>query len=50
MLFNLASDLGETRNLAAEKPELVERLRRRMVELDAAIGDGARPVWKKSGS
>ena len=50
MLFNLASDLGETRNLAAEKPELVERLRRRMVELDAAIGAGARPVWKKSGS
>ena len=50
MLFNLASDLGETRNLAAEKPELVERLRRRMVELDAAIGTEARPVWKKSGS
>jgi arylsulfatase A-like enzyme len=50
MLFNLASDLGETRNLAAEKPELVESLRRRMVELDAAIGAGARPVWKKSGS
>ena len=50
MLFNLASDLGETRNLAAEKPERVERLRRRMAELDAAIGAGARPVWKQPGS
>lgn len=47
MLFNLADDLGENNNLAAGKPELAERLRRRMTELDAAITAEARPVWKK---
>ncbi|MEQ1840647.1 MAG: sulfatase [Verrucomicrobiales bacterium] len=47
MLFNLKDDLGEQNNRAAEKPELVERLRQRMLELDVAIGAGARPVWKK---
>jgi arylsulfatase A-like enzyme len=46
MLFNLMDDLGERNNLAVEKPELVERLRQRMLDLDAAIGGGARPVWK----
>jgi len=30
--------------------ELVERLRRRMMELDSAIGAGERPVWKKPGA
>jgi arylsulfatase A-like enzyme len=47
MLFNLAEDVGEKNNLAKEKPELVNRLRQRMTELDAAIGAGARPVWEK---
>jgi len=49
MLFNLAEDIGEKRNLAAEKPELVERLRQRMTELDAAVAAGARPIWRKDG-
>ena len=48
MLFNLANDTGETKNLAAENPELVERLTKRMKELDAAIEAEARPVWEKS--
>ena len=48
MLFNLAKDIGEKNNLAAENPELVERLTKRMNELDAAIEAEARPVWKKS--
>jgi len=47
MLFNLAEDLGEKNNLAAENPELVQRLRQRMTELDAAIAAEARPTWKK---
>jgi arylsulfatase A-like enzyme len=47
MLFNLAQDIGEKNNLAAEKPELVARLRQRMIELNAAIEAGARPAWKK---
>ena len=47
LLFNLAEDIGEKNNLAKEKPELVEKLRQRMTELDAAIAAGARPVWEK---
>ncbi len=50
LLFNLAEDLGERHNLAAEKPELITRLRRRMLELDAAIEAEARPAWQKPGS
>jgi arylsulfatase A-like enzyme len=47
MLFNLAKDIGERTNLAAEQPEIVARLRRKMHEQDAAIEVEARPVWKK---
>jgi arylsulfatase A len=47
MLFNLADDLGERNNLAGEKPEIVARLRKRVLEQDAGIETGARPVWKK---
>ncbi len=50
LLFNLAEDLGERRNRAAEKPELVACLRQRLLTLDAAIEAGARPTWKKQGS
>ena len=50
MLFNLAEDVGEKNNLAAERPEIVERLRQRMLERDAELAAGARPVWKKSGT
>ena len=48
MLFNLAEDDGEKCNLAAEKPELVERMRLRMTELDAAVAADVRPVWRKT--
>lgn len=48
MLFNLAEDIGEKKNLATENPELVKRLTQRMKELDAAIEPGARPAWRKS--
>ncbi len=47
MLFNLAEDVGEQHNLAAEEPELVNDMRRRMLEIDAAIEADARPVWVK---
>ena len=50
MLFNLADDLGEQHNLHAEKTDFVERLRQRMIELDAAVEAGARPAWKKTGA
>ena len=48
MLFNLAEDVGEKTNLAGQRTELVERLTRRMKELDAAIEAEARPAWSKS--
>lgn len=50
MLFNLTTDLGEQTNLAAEKPDLVERLQERMIEQNAAIEAETRPAWKKPGT
>ncbi|MEX1048559.1 MAG: sulfatase [Akkermansiaceae bacterium] len=45
MLFNLADDLGEKNNLAAENSELVESLRQRMTDLNSTIAAEARPNW-----
>ena len=45
MLFDLSKDLGEQTNLAEEQPEVVERLRARMEELDQEITDNAREPW-----
>ena len=47
MLFDLSSDIGEATNLAEGNPEVVERLRLRMGELDAAIEAKARAPWLK---
>lgn len=46
LLFNLKEDMGERNNLALEKTEIVERLQKRILELDAVIEAGARPAWK----
>jgi len=48
MLFNLAKDRGEKQNLAAERPEIVERLIQLMKERDKVIAAAERPVWRKS--
>ena len=47
MLFNLKDDLGEQKNLATEKPEMVAQLTERMEELDAEITKNQRPAWRK---
>jgi arylsulfatase A-like enzyme len=47
MLFNLKDDLGEQKNLASEKPEMVAKLTKRMEELDAEITKNQRPAWRK---
>ncbi|MGD1980101.1 MAG: sulfatase [Akkermansiaceae bacterium] len=47
MLFNLKDDLGEQKNLASEKPEMVAKLTKRMKELDAEITKNQRPAWRK---
>jgi len=46
-LFHLDKDLSEKNNVAQAHPEVVSQLRKRMIELDAEIEDGKRPVWKK---
>ena len=46
-LFHLTEDLSESRNLAAENPETVAKLKARLEELDAEITNNARPVWKR---
>ena len=48
MLFDLSQDISEEKNLAAENPDVVEKLSRRMQELDAEIEKNARPVWAKN--
>ncbi|MGC6566272.1 MAG: sulfatase [Akkermansiaceae bacterium] len=47
MLFNLKEDLGEQKNLATEKPELVAKLKARMEEIDAEITANARAPFDK---
>jgi arylsulfatase A len=45
LLFDLEADLGEQTNLADGHPEIVARLRERMLELDGEITTHARPQW-----
>ncbi len=47
LLFKLAGDISESKNLAAEHPEKVETMTARMNELDAEIMENARPVWRR---
>ena len=47
MLFDLSKDIGEKNNLAAERPEVVSKLRKRMEEVDAEITENARKPWFK---
>ena len=44
-LFNLSNDLGEQTNLAEKHPDLVAKLKARMMEVDAEITDNARSPW-----
>jgi arylsulfatase A len=48
LLFNLSNDLGEEHNLAAQNPEIVERLHQKMLAQDSVIETEARPAWKKT--
>lgn len=45
LLFDLASDLSESRNLAAGQPDRVAAMTTRMEELDGEVTAGARPAW-----
>ncbi|MGB2560756.1 MAG: arylsulfatase, partial [Akkermansiaceae bacterium] len=45
-LYNLAEDIGESKNVAKANPEVVTRLQARMQELDGEITRGMRPDGK----
>jgi arylsulfatase A-like enzyme len=47
LLFDLSRDIGEQNNLAEDHPDVVGRLRKRMLELDAEITRNARSPWRK---
>ena len=47
-LYNLSSDLGETRNVAADHPEIVERLSRAARAFDLNLEAHSRPVFSLS--
>jgi arylsulfatase A-like enzyme len=47
MLFDLARDVGEQSNVAAEHPDVVAELTTRMRQLDSEITNNARPTWVK---
>ena len=47
MLFDLSKDIAEQNNLAAQQPEIVERLQQRMKQLDDEITINARSPWLK---
>lgn len=47
LLFNLKEDLGEQANVAEQHPEIVNRLRKRMEELDQEITENARAPWRE---
>ncbi len=46
MLFNLRQDLAEKNNLAEKKKELVDKLMKRMLEIDSEIERNAREPWQ----
>jgi arylsulfatase A-like enzyme len=45
-LFDLAADVGETKNLAAEKPDVLRDLESRLGKWDAEL---AKPLWRGQG-
>ena len=47
LLFDLEKDLGESQNLAEKFPEMVKKLKARMLELDDEIERNARKPWFK---
>ena len=48
MLFDLANDVSEKNNLAAQHPDIVERLQKRMTQIDSEITENARTPWFKN--
>ena len=47
LLFDLEHDIGEQSNLAHDHPDIVEKLRLRMMTCDEEITQNARQPWYK---
>lgn len=47
LLFDLLKDLGEQHSLVEKHPDLVAKLKARMLELDAEVTNNARAPWVK---
>ncbi len=43
-LYNVEVDISEKWNKATQRPELVDQLKKRALELDRKIGNAARPT------
>ena len=50
MLFDLIADIAESKDLSKERPEIVDALHDRMLELATEIETNARPQWRKNPS
>lgn len=47
-LYDLEADIGETRNVAAQNPEIVARLKVALEELDATLSREERPIGRRN--
>lgn len=47
-LYDLESDVGETKNVAAENPAVVEKLKKALEETDRVLTEGMRPQYSPS--
>lgn len=48
-LYDLESDIGESRNVAQDHPDVVKELTQLIEEYDRDLEANARPIWRKSG-
>jgi arylsulfatase A len=47
-LYDLSSDIGETKNIAASNPEVVEHLRKQALTFDSTLTTEIRPAYHKN--
>ena len=45
-LYDLDADISESKNLAADNPEIVAELQKLIADYDADLKANSRPVWR----
>jgi hypothetical protein len=48
-LYDLREDIGESKDLSADRPEIVSRLRKAADAYDADLKANSRPAWNATG-